>query len=205
MNRTILITLALIAGCSPPAAPAAAVEPPSPPGAQTAIFAGGCFWSAEKAFEHVRGVSSVVSGFTGGTVERPTYAQVVRGGTGHLEAIRVTFDPSIVSYRALVDRYWRTIDPTDPNGVFCDQGPSYHTAVFASAGQMAAANASRQAAQQALGRRFVTPVRTAQPFWPAEAYHQNYFETHAAQYEAYRIGCGRTAALRRVWGDAAVV
>lgn len=204
MNRTILVALALIAGCSPAATPASAVEPPPPPGTQTAIFAGGCFWSAEKAFETVQGVSSVVSGFTGGTVRNPTYAQVVRGGTGHLEAIQVTFDPRVVSYRALVDRFWRTIDPTDPNGVFCDQGPTYHTAVFASPTQMAAANASRSAAQEALGRRFVTPVRAVHRFWPVDAYHQDYFRTHAIQYEAYRVGCRRTPSLRRIWGDAAV-
>lgn len=203
MTRSLLaLTAATIVACSPAPAPAAAE--PAPPGSQTAVFAGGCFWSAEKAFEHVRGVSSVVSGFAGGTVANPTYMQVVRGGTGHQEAIQVTFDPRVVSYRALVDRFWRTIDPTDPNGVFCDQGPSYRTAVFATEAQTAAANASRTAAETALGRRFVTPVRASARFWPAEAEHQDYADRHPAQYEAYRIGCRRTDSLRRVWGAAAV-
>ncbi len=201
MTRLIIAVLALIAACSP--APPAPAEPP-PPGSQTAVFAGGCFWSAEKAFEHVRGVSSVVSGFAGGHVANPTYAQVVRGGTGHREAIQVTFDPRVVSYRALVDRFWRTIDPTDPGGVFCDQGPSYRTAVFATAEQRPIAEASRTAAQRALGREFVTPVLASARFWPAGPEHQDYAERNPARYEAYRIGCRRTPALQRVWGDAAV-
>lgn len=201
MKQIALALAVLGVACSP--APAAPVEPP-PPGSQVAVFAGGCFWSAEKAFEHVRGVSSVVSGFAGGTVANPTYMQVVRGGTGHQEAIQVTFDPKVVSYRALVDRFWRTIDPTDANGVFCDQGPTYRTAVFATPAQTEAANASRAAAQAALGRRFVTPVRASARFWPAEAEHQDYAERSPGRYEAYRIGCRRTESLRRVWGDAAV-
>jgi peptide-methionine (S)-S-oxide reductase len=202
MIRPLLALAILTAACSP--APAAPAAPPPPPGSQTAVFAGGCFWSAEKAFEHVRGVSSVTAGFAGGTTANPTYAQVVRGGTGHQEAIQVTFDPRVVSYRALVDRFWRTIDPTDPDGVFCDRGPNYHTAVFATAAQTEAATASRAAAQAALGRRFVTPVRAAARFWPAGREHQDYAETHPVQYEAYRVGCRRTESLRRVWGAAAV-
>ena len=170
MTRFLIALAALIAACSP--APPAPVEAP-PPGSQIAVFAGGCFWSAEKAFENVRGVSSVVSGFAGGTVANPTYAQVVRGGTGHREAIQVTFDPNVVSYRALVDRFWRTIDPTDPGGAFCDRGPSYETAVFAR-------------------------------FWPAGNEHQDYARRNPGRYEAYRIGCRRSPALRRVWGDATV-
>ena len=196
MTRLLIAFAALIAACSP--APPAPAEAP-PPGSQVAVFAGGCFWSAEKAFEHVRGVSSVVSGFAGGTVTNPTYAQVVRGGTGHREAIQVTFDPNVVSYRALVDRFWRTIDPTDPGGAFCDRGPSYETAVFATAAQRPTANASRAAAQRALGRDF-----TAARFWPAGREHQDYARRNPARYEAYRIGCRRSPALRRVWGDAAV-
>lgn len=201
MTRPLLALVAALAACSPAPAPA---EPAPPPGSQTAVFAGGCFWSTEKAFDGVRGVSSAVSGFTGGTVDNPGYMQVVRGGTGHREAVQVTFDPRVVSYRDLVDRFWRTIDPTDPNGVFCDQGPGYRTAVFATAAQTEVANASRAAAQTALGRRFVTPVRAAARFWPAEAEHQDYARRNPGRYEAYRIGCRRTEALRRVWGEAAV-
>lgn len=171
---------------------------------QTAIFAGGCFWSEEKAFDDVQGVRSAVSGFVGGHTANPTYEQVVRGGTGHMEAVQVTFDPRVVSYRTLVDRYWRTIDPTDPNGQFCDQGPSYRSAVFATAAQRADAVASRDAAMRVLRKSFTTPVVGAQRFWPAGEEHQNYAKRHAASYQAYRIGCRRPERLRAIWGDAAV-
>ena len=171
---------------------------------QTAIFAGGCFWSEEKAFDDVPGVRSAVSGFVGGHTANPTYEQVVRGGTGHMEAVQVTFDPRVVSYRTLVDRYWRTIDPTDPNGQFCDQGPSYRSAVFATAAQRADAVASRDAAMRVLRKSFTTPVVGAQRFWPAGEEHQNYAKRHAASYQAYRIGCRRPERLRAIWGDAAV-
>lgn len=171
---------------------------------QTAIFAGGCFWSEEKAFDDVPGVRSAVSGFVGGHAANPTYEQVVRGGTGHMEAVQVTFDSRVVSYRALVDRYWRTIDPTDPNGQFCDQGPSYRSAVFATASQRADAVASRDAAMRVLRKSFTTPVVGAQRFWPAGEEHQNYAKRHAASYQAYRIGCRRPERLRAIWGDAAV-
>ena len=171
---------------------------------QTAIFAGGCFWSEEKAFDDVPGVRSAVSGCVGGHTANPTYEQVVRGGTGHMEAVQVTFDPRVVSYRTLVDRYWRTIDPTDPNGQFCDQGPSYRSAVFATAAQRADAVASRDAAMRVLRKSFTTPVVGAQRFWPAGEEHQNYAKRHAASYQAYRIGCRRPERLRAIWGDAAV-
>lgn len=171
---------------------------------QTAIFAGGCFWSEEKAFDDVPGVRSAVSGFVGGHTANPTYEQVVRGGTGHMEAVQVIFDPRVVSYRTLVDRYWRTIDPTDPNGQFCDQGPSYRSAVFATAAQRVDAVASRDAAMRVLRKSFTTPVVGAQRFWPAGEEHQNYAKRHAASYQAYRIGCRRPERLRAIWGDAAV-
>lgn len=204
MVRALLsLALVLSLGCSP--APAE----PAPPAAvqaraQTAVFAGGCFWSAEKAFEGAPGVLSAVSGFAGGRTARPTYEQVVRGGTGHMEAVQVTWDPAVTSYRALVDRFWRTIDPTDPGGQFCDRGPSYRTAVFADAGQRPAAEASRAAAARVLGREIVTPVLAPARFWPAGAEHQDFARRHPARYEAYRIGCRRTSRLRAVWGGAAI-
>jgi len=201
-----LIAVALTAACSPAEAPAAPLEPP-PPGYQTAIFAGGCFWTEEKAFDGLPGVRSAVSGFVGGTRPSPTYEQVVRGGTGYREAVQVTFDPAVVSYRTLVDRYWRTIDPTDQTGQVCDQGPSYVTAVYAAEAQTATAQASRTAAQAALGAKgssFTTPVYPAMRFWPAAAEHQDFARRHPAQYEAYRIGCGRSARVRTLWGAAAV-
>ncbi|WP_421729911.1 peptide-methionine (S)-S-oxide reductase MsrA [Brevundimonas sp.] len=197
-------TLVLVAACSQAETPAKAGAPPQAADSgrrEVAVFAGGCFWSTEANFEHMPGVVSAVSGFAGGRVANPSYEQVVRGGTGHVEAVQVTFDPARISYRQLVDRFWRTIDPTDPDGQFCDKGPSYATAVFASAAQRPAAEASRQAAVQALGQhRFVTPVRDSARFWPAEAYHQDFAVRNPTRYGGYTRFCGRSARLRQVWG-----
>ncbi|MGH7027026.1 peptide-methionine (S)-S-oxide reductase MsrA [Brevundimonas sp.] len=206
MSRLLpLIALALAAACSPGETPARAALPKPAQTYQTAVFAGGCFWSTEKAFDGLRGVRSAVSGFVGGTRPNPTYEQVVRGGTGYREAVQVTFDPAVVSYRTLVDRYWRTIDPTDPTGQFCDRGPSYATAVYATEAQTATAEASRTAARAALGaRNFVTPVYPAMRFWPAGAEHQDFARRHPVRYEAYRIGCRRSIRLHALWGEAAV-
>lgn len=185
--------------------PAAGAAPPSRPPAASrtayAVFAGGCFWCAESDFEHMPGVLSVVSGYTGGPEANPTYDQVSGETTGHVEAVQVAYDPGRITYRALVDRFWRTIDPTDPDGQFCDRGPSYRTAVFvASPEQRAQALASRTAAQSALGRSIVTPVRTLGRFWPAEAYHQDFYLKNPLRYRIYREGCGRDRRLRAVWG-----
>ncbi|WP_426029156.1 peptide-methionine (S)-S-oxide reductase MsrA [Brevundimonas sp. TWP2-3-4b2] len=217
MSRPALASLILlaIAACSPGApaesAPSApAVTPASAAQArdsgrrEVAVFAGGCFWSTEANFEHMPGVVTAVSGFAGGRVANPGYEQVVRGGTGHLEAVQVTFDPARISYRQLVDRFWLTIDPTDPDGQFCDQGPSYATAVFATAAQKPAAEASRRAAAARIGAaRFTTPVRDAARFWPAEAYHQDFARLNPVRYGGYSRFCGRAARLLAVWGDAA--
>ena len=180
-------------------------QPRDPPVLQgqlrTAVFAGGCFWSIEHGFEQIPGVVEAESGFTGGRTERPTYRQVVGGGTGHVEAVRVTYDDGRVTYRQLVDRFWRMIDPTDPDGQFCDQGPTYVSAVFVTSDQRPIAEASRRAAADALGAsRFITPVQPVQRFWPAEAYHQDFARRHAGRYEAYVAGCRRVQRLRAVWG-----
>jgi peptide-methionine (S)-S-oxide reductase len=213
MSRRALASVILfaIAACSPgdPAesAPSAAASAPQAGDSgrrEVAVFAGGCFWSTESNFEHMPGVVAAVSGFAGGRVAAPTYEQVVRGGTGHLEAVQVTFDPARITYRQLVDRFWLTIDPTDPDGQFCDQGPSYATAVFATAAQKPAAEASRRAAAARIGAaRFVTPVRDAARFWPAEAYHQDFARLHPERYAGYTRFCGRAARLRAVWGPTA--
>jgi methionine-S-sulfoxide reductase len=210
MSRRPLLALVLLslAACSPgdptDAAPSEAPGQADSGRRETAIFAGGCFWSVEANFEHIPGVVTAVSGFAGGTAASPSFEQVVRGGTGHVEAVQVTFDPARISYRQLVDRFWLTIDPTDPDGQFCDHGPSYATAVFASPAQKPAAEASRRAAAARLGAaRFVTPVRDAGRFWPAEAYHQDFARRNPARYGGYSRFCGRAARLRAVWGDAA--
>lgn len=168
---------------------------------EVAVFAGGCFWSTESNFEHMPGVVSAVSGYAGGRTANPTYDAVVRGGTGHLEAVQVTFDPARISYRTLVDRFWRTIDPTDARGQFCDRGANYGTAVFATTAQQVDAEASRSAAARIIGAaRFVTPVRPAARFWPAEAEHQDFARRNPVRYGGYSRFCGRPERLRQVWG-----
>ena len=170
---------------------------------EVAVFAGGCFWSVEANFERIPGVVSAVSGFAGGLTANPTYDQVVRGGSGHLEAVQVTFDPARISYRQLVDRFWTTIDPTDAEGQFCDRGASYGTAVFATPAQRPAAEASRRtAAARLAGRPFVTPIREGARFWPAEAYHQDFARRNPERYAGYSRFCRRSTRLRAVWGEA---
>lgn len=199
-SRLIAAAVLALAACSPESS--AGAPPAQDSGRrEVAVFAGGCFWSTEANFEHMPGVVAAVSGFAGGAVANPTYDQVVRGGTGHVEAVQVTYDPARISYRQLVDRFWRTIDPTDPDGQFCDRGPSYATAVFATAAQRPVAEASRTAAAAVIGaRRFVTPVRAAARFWPAEAYHQDFARLNTVRYAGYSRFCGRDARLRAVWG-----
>lgn len=205
-SKAMAVTVTLIlsaAACSPaePAASAPSAAAQADSGRrETALFAGGCFWSVEANFEAMPGVVSAVSGFAGGRVANPTYDQVVRGGTGHLEAVQVTFDPARISYRQLVDRFWRTIDPTDPDGQFCDQGETYATAVFATPAQKPIADASRAAAVAQIGAaRFTTPVRSTARFWPAEAYHQDFARLNPVRYGGYSRFCGRAARLRAVW------
>jgi len=162
----------------------------------TAVFAGGCFWSAEHDIEHTNGVRGVVVGYAGGTRARPNY----QDHEGHLEAIRVTYDPAKISYRALVDAFFHHIDPTDPNGQICDQGPSYRTAVFvASPQEKADAEAVKANVAATLRQPVATRILPAGAFWPAEAYHQDYAQKNPAAYMAYRVGCGRDARLRAVW------
>ena len=204
LTRFAVVAAISIAACSQGDPAAGAPTPQAGPDSgrrETALFAGGCFWSTESNFEHMPGVVSALSGFAGGTVANPSYEQVVRGGTGHVEAVQVTYDPARISYRQLVDRFWRTIDPTDPDGQFCDQGASYATAVFATAAQRPIADASRTAAVAVIGeRRFVTPVRNASRFWPAESYHQDFARLNPVRYGGYSRFCGREARLRAVWG-----
>lgn len=180
------------------------------------VVAGGCFWCVESDFESVPGVISAVSGYTGGTVKNPTYKQVTRGGTGHYEAVRITFDSSKLSYKKLINLFLRSVDPTDAGGQFCDRGASYRTAIFvANNQQKAIAQSEISAARKALNRKIVTPILSAAKFYPAEAYHQNYYKgsklvvtrfgvkSQASAYKAYRKACGRDAKVRELWGSAA--
>lgn len=181
-----------------------------------AVVAGGCFWCVEADFEKVPGVVSVVSGYTGGTVENPTYKQVSAGGTGHYEAVEITFDTGRISYDDVLQLFLRSVDPLDDGGQFCDRGDSYRTAIFVSnMAEKIAAEAAVAAASQALGASVVTPVLAAGTFWPAEEYHQDYYKsrdivlTRAGPkqkrnaYVFYREACGRDARVRALWGDQA--
>lgn len=168
-----------------------------------AVFAGGCFWCMEADFEKLPGVSDVVSGFTGGTVENPTYNG---NHAGHYEAVLVTYDPAQVSYPQLLDYYWTRIDPFDAGGQFCDRGASYLSAVFvADADQRRLAEASKQDVEDRFdGKTVVTPILDASTFYPVkgeESYHQDYYKKNPLRYKYYRWGCGRDQRLGELWGS----
>ncbi len=166
-----------------------------------AVFAGGCFWSMEHVFDEIAGVRSVTVGYTGGTAQKPSYEQVELGITGHVEAVRVVFDPAQVNYDVLLTAYWHSTDPTDGTGQFCDVGAQYRPVIFYTGdAQRQQAEASKQALEDSHRfKRIATRIAPALPFWIAEAYHQHYYKTHASAYERYRIGCGRDARLKKLW------
>ena len=177
-------------------------------GCSIATFAGGCFWCTEADFEKIPGVVKVISGYTGGRTKNPTYAEVCSGGTGHLEAVQVYFDPASVTYEELLEHFWRHVDPTDPGGQFVDRGDQYASAVFYhDESQRLAAEQSRKEleATGTFARPVVTEIRPAVQFYEAEEYHQNYFKTCPAQYESYRGGSGRDRFIERVWGEEAQI
>lgn len=182
---------------------------------ETLTVAGGCFWCVEADFESVKGVRGAVSGFAGGKIANPTYKQVTGGGTGHYEAVQIAFDPDVVSRDRLLDLFFRSIDPTDSGGQFCDRGASYRTAIFpANDAQRKAAEAAKARAEAALGRKIVTPILKAAPFYPADAYHQDYYRSDdrlavtsvgigvkkSTAYKRYRKNCGRDARVKQLWG-----
>jgi len=170
---------------------------------KTATFAGGCFWCEEAVFDHVPGVVSVVSGYTGGTKKDPTYHEVGSGTTGHAEAVEVVFDPAKVSYQQLLDLFWRNVDPVDANGQFCDKGTQYRSAIFYhDEEQHRLAEQSKKALEDSkkLPGRVATQIVPASTFYRAEDYHQDYHEKNPLRYNFYRHGCGRDARLKELWG-----
>ena len=169
----------------------------------TATFAGGCFWCVESDFDAVPGVVETISGYTGGTAADPTYKQVTAGGTGHREAVQIRYDPKQVSYERLLHIFWRSVDPTDGGGQFCDRGESYQTAIFVgNEKERRLAEASREMLEQSmvLDETVVTPVETAGEFYPAEDYHQDYYTKNPFRYRYYRFACGRDSRVQQVWG-----
>ena len=169
-----------------------------------AIFAGGCFWCVEEAFDAVEGVTATTSGYVGGTVADPTYRQVTAGGTGHAEAVEVRFDPDRVSFEELLEVFWRNIDPTDAGGQFCDRGDSYRSELYyVNDEQERLARASKAAleADPAAPSPIVTGITRATRFWRAEGYHQDYHQKNPVRYRFYKTSCGRSARLNAVWGS----
>ena len=182
-------------------------------GTEELIVAGGCFWCVESDFESVNGVKEVISGYTGGTKKNPSYKDVTKGGTGHFEAVQILFDPGKVSREKLLNLFFRSVDPTDAGGQFCDRGKSYRTAIFVSnSGEKALAQSVKSEAQAALGHKIVTPVLGQTEFYPAEDYHQNYYKgknvvitrfgpkKQSEAYKRYRKACGRDAKVKSLWG-----
>ena len=171
--------------------------------ADTAVLAGGCFWCMEADFEKLEGVSDVISGFTGGTIDNPTYNGDHRG---HYEAVEITYDPDKVSYKELLDYYWVNIDPFDDRGQFCDKGHSYLSAIFvANEQERELAEQSKKAVQaQFPDQQVVTPILPAKTFYPIkgeESYHQDYYKKSPVRYKFYRWNCGRDQRLKAIWGE----
>lgn len=187
---------------APPAAPAAA---PAAGAAKTAkaTFAGGCFWCMEPPFDKLDGVLSTTSGYTGGSKKDPTYEEVSDGRTGHAESVEIVYDPSRITYEKLLDVFWHNVDPTTPNAQFCDHGNQYRTAIFYhDADQKRLAEKSKQdlEASGKLKQPIVTQIVAASTFYPAEDYHQDYYEKNPYRYKYYRYRCGRDQRLEELWG-----
>ena len=205
----VCLTLTCCWGCvNPPIE--AQVMPPAVPanteGLAQATFAGGCFWCMEKPFDQLDGVISTTSGYTGGQQENPTYKQVSSGSTGHAEAVQVVYDPEKISYEQLLGVFWRNVDPLDAGGQFCDRGNQYRTGIFYhNDDQRRLAEQAKQqlATSGELQKPVVTEVVKFQAFYPAEDYHQDYYQKNSLQYKLYRTACGRDRRLTELWGDAA--
>ena len=177
-----------------------------PAGRDTAIFAGGCFWCEETAFEGLPGVLSVTSGYTGGQAKNPTYEQVSSGSTGHAESVEVAYDPAKISYERLLEVFWHNVDPLDGGGQFCDRGTQYRSAIFyKDEAQRKAAEESRRKLEEEprFKGKIATQIVPASTFYPAEEYHQDFYKKNPIRYNSYRLGCGRDARLKAIWGEAA--
>jgi peptide-methionine (S)-S-oxide reductase len=195
--RTLIPSLGLALGVA-----ALAQAAPAQGKKAEAIFAGGCFWCMEPPFDKIGGVLSTTSGYIGGTVTNPTYEQVSSGRSGHLEAVKIEYDPTKVSYEKLLEIFWVNIDPLDGRGQFCDKGEQYESAIFV------LNNEQRQAAEKSLANihldgKVQTSIRPAAEFYAAEEYHQDYYKKNPVRYNYYRWGCGRDKRLKQLWGEAA--
>lgn len=201
---SMLTLTGLLAACEPTAAQAPqAVGSQAVANPGVAIFAGGCFWCTEADFDKLPGVLETTSGYIGGHLANPTYAQVSAGTSGHIEAVRVRYDPGKTSYAQLLQAFWPTIDPVTANAQFCDHGPQYRSAIFYStSAEQQLAQASKDALEQSarLPAPVVTEILAASTFYPAEDYHQNYAQRNPLRYTYYRNACGRDQRLQQLWG-----
>jgi peptide-methionine (S)-S-oxide reductase len=206
MKKTLAIlatltALGILAGAFAASDRPAAAQAPRK-GLAKATFAGGCFWCMEPPYDKLPGVVSTTSGYTGGTKKNPSYEEVSAGGTGHAEAVQVVYDPSKVSYARLLDVFWHNVDPLTANAQFCDHGNQYRTAIFVhDAEQKRLAEESKaQVQKKFVERKVVTEIVAASTFYPAEEYHQDYYEKNPIRYKFYRTSCGRDARLEELWG-----
>ncbi len=189
----LLLGVALAATAAEPVAKAQATA--------TAIFAGGCFWCMEPPYDALPGVVATTSGYTGGHKVNPTYHEVSAGGTGHVEAVKIVFDPKQIGYEKLLEVFWRNVDPLDKGGQFCDRGSTYTTAIFyQDEEQKKLAEQSKAAIEKKLGKTIVTAIRPAATFYAAEDYHQDYYQKNPLRYKYYRYSCGRDRRLEELWG-----
>ena len=199
MRVLLAITLAACAGSQ--ASTPTQLADPIEEGQAVAVFAGGCFWCMEGPFEAMRGVVSVESGYTGGPEKQPAYMAVAKGQTGHFEAVRVVYEPDVVTYERLLKTFWKNIDPTQSNGQFCDKGDQYRSAIFVNGeAEMNAAKQSKESVAMTLDKPIVTPILPVDDFWLAEDYHQDFYKKNPRRYRSYRAGCGRDRRLQQLWG-----
>jgi peptide-methionine (S)-S-oxide reductase len=193
LSFTLLLTLMVISTTHAQAQPK-----------QTAIFAGGCFWCMEADFEKLPGVLDVISGYSGGKRKDPSYEQVSSGGTGHLEVVELTYDPQVIDYARLLEHYWQNIDPTRDDGQFCDSGTQYRPAIFyrgEKQKRLAEASLAKIERTKAFPDQIKVALLPAGAFYPAEAYHQDYYKKNPIRYRFYRYRCGRDARLEQLWGS----
>jgi peptide-methionine (S)-S-oxide reductase len=186
-----------------PAQEGSLAAPPPAPGLKVATFAAGCFWCVEPPFDKLEGVVSTTSGYTQGTTAGPTYEEVSAGGTGHTEAVQVVYDPAKVTYRQLLEVFWRNVDPLDASGQFCDRGDQYRPGIYThdeEQKRLAEESKAKIAGSKRFRQPIVVEVKPAAAFYVAEAYHQNYYVTNAVKYKFYRWNCGRDARLEELWG-----
>ena len=202
----LLVGVPIAARAAEPAVviPPPALDNPKAPGpTQTAVLAGGCFWGVQGVYQHVRGVQRVLSGYAGGTKATADYEAVSRGNTGHAESVEIRFDRKKISYPQLLDVFWHNVDPLTADAQFCDHGNQYRTAIFYhDEEQRQLALASMRELQKRFKEPIVTQIVPASEFWPAEAYHQDYYKKNPIRYRFYRFNCGRDARLEQVWGKA---